>query len=198
MRTWTEAPADVRRTGGTASTGACAQQWPAWWAAGDTRDSLVFIIRQKNYPRSVFEVWDENPSLPECSTLEQLKQHQALNHKLFTLEQKHLRNLTKCLVPCNFKRYQMSENPITLSSKILNLGNRFLNIDIKFLMLQKNIYLVSVQMRYSWTLCPLRLRLDVKLLCIKRQTLWRRLGEHSVYSLACHSYLYGKYWKAYQ
>ena len=81
----------------------------------------------------MFEVWDYNPSIPECSTLEQLKQHQALNHKLFTLEQKHLRNLTNCLVPCNFKKYQMSENPITLSSKILSLGNRFKKIDIQYL-----------------------------------------------------------------
>ena len=77
--------------------------------------------------RSLFEEMDDVSSMPECTTVEQMIQHQALNYELFTLEQKHLRNLTKCLVPCNFKRYQLSGSPVSLSSKILRLGNRSLS-----------------------------------------------------------------------
>ena len=126
MRTWTEVTVSVPRTKATASTGVWGQLWREWWVAGDNLEKIKYSLSRKLKLRSVFEEWDDISSIPECTRLEQMIQHQALNYELFTMEQKHLRNLTKCLVPCNFKRYQLSGNPVTLSSKILRLGNRYL------------------------------------------------------------------------
>ena len=143
--------------------------------------------------RSLFEEVDDVSSMPECTTVEQMIQHQALNYELFTLEQKHLRNLTKCLVPCNFKRYQLSGTPVTLSSKILRLGNRSLSVFSTEE--RENEIDLSEQTLCSWTLCPPRLKSDAKLSCTRELTYWRKLGEHLACFLVCRSCHFGRYWR---
>ena len=52
-----------------------------------------------------------DPSIPVCTTMEQLSEHQQLDFKLFTIEQKTLFNITQCKIPCNFKEFAVVGEP---------------------------------------------------------------------------------------
>ena len=69
--------------------------------------------------RNGLEMWSD-PSLPVCTSMEQMMKHQRMMRKIFTMELKMVRKTTSCNPPCHYNEYQVTGDPVTLSTKILS------------------------------------------------------------------------------
>ena len=98
--------------------------------------------------RPGWETWSD-PTLPLCTTMEQLSKHQKQDLKMFYMDQWSILNTTQCKIPCKYKEFVAVGDSLRGARRWSGEQDRskrkFLKLRLTFLFLDISSSVLSLQ-----------------------------------------------------